>query len=61
MIVNKGDNIKTERTTTSHLKQLHIKNTRYEDENQSPGFGQAEKYSEEYQSNVHNISILNGF
>jgi hypothetical protein len=23
---------------------LHIKNTRYDDENQSPGFGQAEKY-----------------
>jgi hypothetical protein len=32
-----------------------------DDENQSPGFGQAERYSEEYQSNVHNISILNGF
>ena len=38
-------------------KKLHIKNTRYNDENQSPGFEQAEKYSEEYQSNVHNISI----
>jgi hypothetical protein len=36
-MVNKADNIKTERTTMT----MKI----------SPGFGQAEKYSEEYQSN----------